>query len=110
MSDMQPEDLRVYRFKPQGIDPVTVYVEQYGPRSSRMTVQCYAQAWTGYWGSHGDAGLEHFFMTSGSDYLSGGLEWGTNGLRLKRLEKHQNDYLQRIIRAIQQHFSEQVNP
>jgi hypothetical protein len=107
VSVIVPEELRVYRFHPDGLDPVAVYVEQYGPRSSRMTIQCYAQAWTGYWGSHGDAGLEAFVCSCSDDYISNGLEWGTNGLRLKRTEKFQNDYLRRIICAIQAHFADQ---
>ena len=107
MSAIIPEALRVYRFHPYGLDPVAVYIEQYGPKSSRMTVQCYAQAWTGYWGSHGDEGLEAFLLSCDDDYISNGLEWGTNGLRLKRTEKNQSEYLRRIVRAIQSHFADQ---
>ncbi len=54
-------ELRVHRFEAIGLDPITVYVEQFRPGAGRMTVQCYARAWTGFWGSHGaEAPLEDF--------------------------------------------------
>lgn len=49
MAAFIPTDLRIYRFHPEGLDPIAVYVEQYGPRSSRITVQCFSRAWTAYW-------------------------------------------------------------
>lgn len=98
-------DLRVYRFHPHRLDPIAVYVEQFGPTSSRITVQCYAQAWTAYWGSHGGAGLEAFFCAANDDYIVDNLVWGTNGLRLKRKERHERAYLTRIVQAIKVEFS-----
>lgn len=105
MSALIPMELRVYRFHPVGIDPVAVYVEQFGQNSSRMTVQCYAQAWTAYWGSHGGNGLESFVVGCHPEYVADNLTWGNNGLMLKRHEKFNRDYLLRIVRAIQAEFS-----
>lgn len=103
---IEPQDLRIYRFAPVGLDPVTVYVEQYRPGSSRMTVQCYAQAWTAFWGSHGHNPLEEFVCSAHAEYVADGLKWGNNGLILKRREKDSYTYLVRIVRAIQAHFHE----
>lgn len=105
MSAFIPSDLRVYRFHPDGLDPIAVYVEQFGPASSRMTVQCYAQAWTAYWGSHGEKGLEAFVMSCHADYVVDGMTWGNGGLMLKSREKHHREYLLRIVRAIQAEFA-----
>lgn len=95
---------RVHRFHPAKLDPVTVYVEQYGPASTRITVQCYAQAWTAYWGSHGDNPVEDFIIGCHPEYVADNLKWGNNGLFTKRMEKHHYQYLVRIVQAIQEHF------
>jgi hypothetical protein len=69
-----------------------------------MTVQCYAQAWTAYWGSHGHDPIEEFVLTCNAEYIADGLKWGNSGLILKRREKDNFAYLVRIVRAIQEHF------
>lgn len=103
MSDSH--QLRVYRFESIGLDPITVYVEQFRPGAGRMTVQCYARAWTGFWGSHGaEAPLEHFVADCPADHIAAGLIWGTRGVILRRHEKTDEAYVQRIVRAIQAHF------
>ena len=98
-------EFRVHRFHPKGLDPVTVYVEQYGPASSRITVQCYARAWTAYWGSHGARGVEAFVTNCGAEYIADNLVWGTNGLFTKHAEKLDRAYLLRIAQALKDHFS-----
>jgi hypothetical protein len=103
-----PQELRVYRFKPDALDPITVFVEQYRPGSSRMTVQCYAQAWSAYWGSHGHNPLEEFVCDCHAEYIADGLKWGTNGLILRRREKDNYAYLVRIVEAIQSHFRQSM--
>jgi hypothetical protein len=103
MSDA-PES-RVYRIEAVGLDPITIYVEQFRPGAGRMTVQCYARAWTSFWGSHGaEAPLETFVASCDAEYIAGGLTWGLNSLILKRHEKTDSAYLVRIVRAIQEHF------
>jgi hypothetical protein len=96
---------RVYRFEAVGLDPITIYVEQFRPGAGRMTVQCYARAWTAFWGSHGaDAPLEGFVASAPADYITDGLIWGTRGVILRKHEKTDEAYVQRIVRAIQAHF------
>lgn len=103
------DDLRVYKFHPERLDPVTVFVEQLGESKSRITVQCYAQAWTAYWGSHGDCTVEEFITSCHAEYVADNLSWGWNGLLLKATQKLQREYLIRIVQAIQQHFKEKQN-
>ena len=102
---MTEPQLRVYRFQKIGLDPITVYVEQFAPGVGRMTVQCYARAWTSFWGSHGkEAPLELFVVACDAEYIADGLKWGLNGSILKRTEKSNDTYLVRIVEAIQGHF------
>lgn len=100
-----PINFRVHRFRPERLDPICVYVEEYKPGSSRMTVQCYARAWTAYWGSHGsDSSVEQFVARSNPEYVADNLSWGTNGLMNKFQQKHDYAYLVRLVQAIQAHF------
>lgn len=105
MSSFSPLTVRVHRFHPAGLDPVTVYAEQYRVGASRITVQCYAQAWTAYWGSHGDCPVEQFVATCDAEYVVGNLDWGNGGQRTKAAERGQRRYLTRIVQAIQGEFS-----
>lgn len=99
-----PLHSRTYRFHPERLDPVTVYVEQFTGTASRITVQCYARAWTAYWGSHGDNPVEQFVCQCNADYVADNLAWGWNGLLNKRIEKAEYAYLLRIVQAIQNHW------
>jgi len=111
MAAFIPQDLRIYRFHPDGLDPIAVYVEQFGPEASRITVQCYAQAWTAYWGSHGEAGVEAFVAASNADYIADNLLWGRDeSAMLKQYRKSHRDYVIRIARAIQAEFADQARP
>lgn len=105
MSALIPIDLRVYRFHPDNLDPIAVYVEQFGAASSRITVQCWARSWTAYWGSHGEAGVEQFVIRAHADYVAENLTWGLNGRILKAAAKNDFNYLLRIVRAIQNEFA-----
>ena len=101
----EPTATRVHRFHPIDLDPVTVYVEEYAPGASRVTIRCYAQAWTAYWGSHGaQQTVEQFMCDCDAPYVVDNLLWGMGGQLLKTAEKRQRDYLSRIVHAIQKHF------
>jgi len=110
MAALIPNALRIYRFHPENLDPIAVYIEEFSPTSSRMTVQCYAQAWTAYWGAHGERGVENFVITCSAEYVADNLTWGNNGLFTKAMEKRQATYLRRIVQAIQSEFRAQQEP
>ena len=106
----EPINTRVYRFVPKGLDQVTVYVEEYKPGSSRIIVQCFARAWTAYWGSHGSKPVEEFILSCSPEYVADGLTWGTNGLIKRKQEAHDYAYLLKIVTAMCQHFIERSTP
>lgn len=103
---MKPTKYRAYQFKPDRFDQVTVYIEEYAPGQSRVTVQCWARAWTAYWGSHGDAPVEQFMLSCHPEYIADNLTWGLNGTLLKSAQKNDYAYVVRIATAIKEHFSE----
>lgn len=108
MSDNPPT--RTHRIEPEKLDPIIVYVEEIRPGASRITVQCYARAWTAYWGAHGDETVEQFIRSCTPDYVADNLAWGISGTLPKRVKKSEHDYLVRIVQAIQHHFSKQLEP
>lgn len=95
---------RIYKFHPKNLDPVTVYVEQYGPAFGRLTVQCYARAWTAYWESLGTQSVEDFITGCDTGYIADNLGWGLNGLCAKRKEKSERAYIERIAQALIDYF------
>jgi hypothetical protein len=84
---------------------VTVFVENYREGASRVTVRCYAQAWTAFWGSHGKCTVEEFIVSCNIGYVADALQWGLGGLLLKSRARLQDEYVARIVRAMQEEFS-----
>lgn len=102
MSDIVP---RVHFFHPAGLDPVTVYVEEIRPGSSRIIVHCWAQAWTAYLGAHGDVTVERFIVGCNPEYIADSLLWGDVGYLRKDGHKRLNAYVVRIAKAMKEHFA-----
>ncbi|QEG12201.1 hypothetical protein OMEGA_135 [Klebsiella phage vB_KaeM_KaOmega] len=50
------------------LDPVEVIVENFEPGAGKITISCYGQVWTGFWGSMGGT-VEEFFQRVSNDYL-----------------------------------------
>lgn len=50
------------------LDPVEVIVENFSPGAGKITISCYGQVWTGFWGSMGGT-VEEFFQRVSNDYL-----------------------------------------
>lgn len=68
-----------------GLDPVTVYVENYEPGKGRMVVTCYASAWTAFWGAMGeDTTLEQFVASCSPDYVADNMVWGADTMKSTR--------------------------
>ncbi|WP_314402367.1 hypothetical protein [Stenotrophomonas rhizophila] len=75
-----PPSLTRYRIEDApGLDPVTVYVENYEPGKGRMVVTCYASAWTAFWGAMGDdTTLEQFVASCSPEYVADNMVWGAD--------------------------------
>lgn len=78
------------------VDPVTVILRDLGEGKGRLIIECYCEAWVGYWGAMGERNLTKFLLDCDADYIAnriypGGLSRGT-----RRYE-----YLVRIVRAMQ---------
>ncbi|MGQ5522957.1 hypothetical protein ACUHMQ_06805 [Chitinimonas sp. PSY-7] len=59
------------------LDPITVYIENFQPGQGKITIECFGDAWSNYWGAMGgDRNLEQFFIGCDSDYLARKLKLG----------------------------------
>lgn len=56
------------------LDPVEIFLVDYGPGQGSITVTCYGAAWTAYFGGIGDGSIAEFISGVDSSYLSGALQ------------------------------------
>jgi hypothetical protein len=52
------------------LDPVTVYTENYEPGKGKITIECYGQTWSSYWGAMSGDTVEEFFCRCDEHYLA----------------------------------------
>lgn len=52
------------------LDPITVFLEDLGPRKGKGTITCYNESWTSYWGGMGDRTIAEFIVSCDEDYLA----------------------------------------
>jgi len=53
------------------LDPVNVFVEEYSANSGKITMECFGDAWSYYWGSIGERSIMEFFCACDNHYLCG---------------------------------------
>jgi hypothetical protein len=54
----------------QGLDPISVYLEDPTPGKGRITIICYGESWTASWGSMGNRTISEFFKSCDNQYLA----------------------------------------
>ena len=62
-----------------GLDPITVFLQDLGPGEGRLTISCYGQSWSAFWGGMGiGRTVRQFLLTTDTTYvldkLVGGLQ------------------------------------
>jgi len=56
------------------LDPVTVIAEDIEPGKGKITIECYGESWTAYWGAMGETKtISQFFCSCDKHYLAGKL-------------------------------------
>lgn len=81
------------------LDPITVFLQDFGPGRGRITVECYGEVWTTYWGAMGDKTIRQFVCAVGAYYLYANLI-GPGGQR--KMDKREQAYVWRIVGAVQE--------
>lgn len=52
------------------LDPISVYLEDFGKGRGNLIITCANESWTYYWGSMGEHNLSQFITTCDNHYLS----------------------------------------
>lgn len=54
----------------ENLDPITVFLEDFGPGKGQITIQCYGKSWTSYWGAMDGRTIAEFFCDSDEHYIA----------------------------------------
>ena len=54
-----------------GLDPLTVFLENFAPGRGGITIKCAGKSWSTGWGAMGGRTVEQFFVSCDDDYLIG---------------------------------------
>lgn len=57
-------------YQSHGLDPITVFLEDYEPRKGKITINCYDKSWNSFWGGMGDRTIAEFFVSCDNHYLA----------------------------------------
>lgn len=87
------------------LDPVTVYFDDIREHVGQITVICFGEAWTAYFGAmpKEDLTVESFFRTADSHYMTNALIRAQFTKQTKQHEK----YLMRIVEAVRQALNQE---
>lgn len=90
--EVTPDILRI----PAGdkLDAIIVYFEDEATGKGRMTVACYGDAWTAWWGSMGERTVRQFVAGTDPGYLSGAL------LQLRAANAMHREYTWRVAARV----------
>jgi len=85
---------RLYIEGAQALDPMTVFLEDFEVSKGRITIICYGEVWTSFWGGMGGKSVALFFMDANREYLVDRLLNGQRSTKAKKV------YLFRIVDAV----------
>lgn len=57
-----------------GLDPIDVVLQDYGPGKGEISIACYGKAWTAYWGGMGGRTIAEFLCSCDEHYIAGKLD------------------------------------
>jgi hypothetical protein len=81
------------------LDPITVILHDIAPGQGKITVECYGQAWSSYWGAMGTRSVAQFVASCDVTYLVGKMNPITVG---RSTGKSAEAYLARILTVVKE--------
>lgn len=54
----------------QSLDPIAVYLEDQGTGRGKITITCFNESWSYFWGAMGDQTLSEFFCSCDEHYIA----------------------------------------
>lgn len=87
------------------IDPITVFLQDFGPGKGRIVIECFGEAYSHYWSAMGgDQTVRQFVVSCGRDYLVGKL-W-PSWVRQTRNTKAHESYLEKVVDVVREALAE----
>ncbi len=88
------------------LDPVTAFLQDFGPGRGQLTLVCWGRAWSHYWGAMGAGlNLRGFLLRADTGYIVGKLMLPCD-VMLKRAERREERWLTQIVGALKDEFRE----
>jgi hypothetical protein len=53
-----------------GLDPISVYLEDFELGKGKITISCYDKSWHSYWGGMSDRTIDKFFLSCDNHYIA----------------------------------------
>jgi len=69
MITLQSKIQKILITKVDGLDPISVYLEDIAPGQGKVVIECYCESWCGYWGGIGEQNIIEFLLRANNDYL-----------------------------------------
>lgn len=54
----------------KNLDPISVYLEDFGPGSGKITISCWDKSWHSHWSAMGNQTIKEFFLSCDNHYLA----------------------------------------
>ena len=51
------------------LDPINIFLEDFQLGQGKLTVECYGESWSSYWGAMGDRDISEFLLSCDNDYI-----------------------------------------
>lgn len=78
------------------LDTITVVLQDVGPGSGRVLVECAGNAWACQWDALGERRVKHFLSSLEAEYLAECLQRGRQRMLLRR----EREVLRRVAQAV----------
>jgi hypothetical protein len=101
--EAENKGFRRIRVESAGLDPITVFDEDFGDGRGRLTITCYASAWTCWWGAMGRP-LAEFVAKCHREYVASNMLTG----RRTRVRDDEQKYVERVAQAVIDHFANEL--
>lgn len=89
----------------EALDPITVYLQDFGFGRGRITIECYGKVWTTYFGAYGNGTLAQFVGRADRYYLLN--RFLPTNLGVKAM-KSESAYLTRILAEVRAVFEKAI--
>lgn len=97
--------VEAFNIKSENLDPIDVYIRMDSESAGRITIQCFDQCWTAYWGAMGGS-MREFWDRCNVGYLTNSLQ--SKLFTNESVKAREDKYLNRIVLAVKSGMKESM--